>query len=214
VENSRGEVLWQANPIRTTVLAPQEAWLMVDMMEDVIRRGTAHSAVWAQGFHVPAGGKTGTTNDGTNVWFIGYTPDIVAGVWMGFDQPQKIKANAQGGQLAAPAWTAFMTEVYQHRPAPKEWTRPDDIIGVEIDRSTGLLSNPFCPTDVVGIEYYIEGTQPMRECDVHSPFNMFMTDSGAISPDFRRLPTPPLPDAKKKADSARVIPDPFKIPPP
>ena len=73
----------------------------------------------AAGFHYPAGGKTGTTNDGTNVWFIGYTPDLVAGVWMGFDQPQKIKANAQGGVLAAPAWTSFMREVYRRRPAPR-----------------------------------------------------------------------------------------------
>ena len=69
-------------------------------------------AASARSSHYPAGGKTGTTNDGTNVWFIGYTSDLVAGVWMGFDRPQKIKANAQGGILAAPAWTAFMNEVY------------------------------------------------------------------------------------------------------
>src|SRR5690606_11909305 len=74
VENAGGEVLWQANPSRTTVLAPQEAWLMVDMMQDVVRRGTAYGSVWAQGFRHPAGGKTGTTYDGTDVWFIGYTP--------------------------------------------------------------------------------------------------------------------------------------------
>ncbi|MEO5589611.1 MAG: PBP1A family penicillin-binding protein, partial [Gemmatimonadaceae bacterium] len=79
VENARQEVLWQQTPSRTTVLSPEEAWIMVDMMKDVIRRGTASGSVWGAGFHHPAGGKTGTTNDGTNVWFIGYTADLVAG---------------------------------------------------------------------------------------------------------------------------------------
>jgi membrane peptidoglycan carboxypeptidase len=67
-------------------------------MKDVVRRGSA-AGVWASGFHIPAGGKTGTTNDGTNVWFVGFTADLVAGVWMGLDRPQKIKSNAQGGVL-------------------------------------------------------------------------------------------------------------------
>ena len=80
-----------------------------------MRRGSAAS-VWASGFHIPAGGKTGTTNDGTDVWFIGYTPDLVTGIWMGFDRPQKIQSNAQGGRLVAPAWTSYMSEIYQRRP--------------------------------------------------------------------------------------------------
>ena len=124
VENSRGEVLWQPRYERVPVLSPEEAWLMVDMMKDVVQRGTAYQAVWNSGFHIPAGGKTGTTNDGADAWFIGYTADLVAGVWMGFDKPQKIKSNAQGGQLAAPAWTSFMKEVYQRKPAPPDWPRP------------------------------------------------------------------------------------------
>src|SRR5205807_2644410 len=115
VENQKSEVLWEPQPKHTEVLSPSEAWLMVDMMKDVVQRGTAAGSV-GQYFHVPSGGKTGTTNDGTDVWFIGYTADLVAGVWMGFDKPQKIKANAQGGILAAPAYTTFMTEVYRRKP--------------------------------------------------------------------------------------------------
>ena len=111
---------------------------MVDMMKDVVRRA-ARRGVWASGFHVPAGGKTGTTNDGADVWFIGYTPDLVAGVWMGFDHPQKIMSNAQGGRLAAPAWTSFMSEIYQRQPAPPDWPRPDGLVMREIDKYTGLL---------------------------------------------------------------------------
>jgi penicillin-binding protein 1A len=123
VENQKGEILWQPTPTRTQVLSPEEAWVMVDMMKDVVRRGSA-AGVWSSGYHYPAGGKTGTTTDGTNVWFIGFTADLVAGVWMGFDRPQKIKDNAQGGVLAAPAWTAFMTEIYRRKPAPPDWPKP------------------------------------------------------------------------------------------
>jgi penicillin-binding protein 1A len=167
VENARQEVLWQQTPSRTTVLSPEEAWIMVDMMKDVIRRGTAAGSVWGAGFHYPAGGKTGTTNDGTNVWFIGYTADLVAGVWIGFDKPRKIMSDAQGGRLAAPAWTAFMIDVYRRRQAPPDWPRPQSIITREIDFSTGLLQTPYCPRDMVGSEVYIPGTEPTRECDKH-----------------------------------------------
>ncbi len=161
---------------------------MVDMMKDVVRRGTAASSVWGAGFHYPAGGKTGTTNDGTNVWFIGYTADLVAGAWMGFDRPQKIKDNAQGGVLAAPAWTTFMTEVYRRKPAPPDWPRPISIVTREIDISSGLLQTPYCPRNLVTTEFYISGTEPTRDCDKHGPFA-----NGGLPPiDTSPIPlTPP-----------------------
>ena len=168
VENQKGEILWQPTPTRTQVLSPEEAWIMVDMMKDVIRRGSA-AGVWASGFHLPAGGKTGTTNDGTNVWFVGYTADLIAGVWYGLDRPAKIKDNAQGGVLAAPAWSAFMTEVYRRKPSPPDWPRPLSIVTREIDVSSGLLQTPYCPRDLVTSEFYISGTEPTRDCDKHGP---------------------------------------------
>ncbi len=169
VENQKGEILWQPTPTRTQVLSPEEAWIMVDMMKDVIRRGSA-AGVWESGFHLPAGGKTGTTNDGTNVWFVGYTADLIAGVWMGLDRPQKIKDNAQGGVLAAPAWTAFVTEVYRRKPAPPDWPRPLSIVTREIDISSGLLATQYCPRNLVTSEFYISGTEPTRDCDKHGPY--------------------------------------------
>jgi penicillin-binding protein 1A len=135
-----------------------------------VRRGTAAGSVWSAGFHYPAGGKTGTTNDGTNVWFIGYTTDLVAGAWMGFDRPQKIKDNAQGGVLAAPAWTAFMTEIYRRKPPPPDWPRPISIVTRDIDISSGLLQTPYCPRNLVTTEFYISGTEPTRDCDKHGPY--------------------------------------------
>jgi penicillin-binding protein 1A len=169
VENQKGEILWQPTPTRTQVLSPEEAWIMVDMMKDVIRRGSA-AGVYASGFHLPAGGKTGTTNDGTNVWFVGYTADLIAGVWYGLDRPSKIKDNAQGGVLAAPAWTAFMTEVYRRMPSPPDWPKPLSIVTREIDVSSGLLQTPYCPRNLVTSEFYISGTEPTRDCDKHGPY--------------------------------------------
>ncbi|MDQ6827872.1 MAG: penicillin-binding transpeptidase domain-containing protein, partial [Gemmatimonadota bacterium] len=179
VENNKGEVLWEPAAARYEVLSREEAWLMVSAMKDVVQRGTAAS-VYASGFHVPAGGKTGTTNDGSDVWFIGYTPDLVAGMWMGFDKPQMIIRGAQGGRLVAPAWTAFMSEVYQHRPAPGDWPRPDAIVVREIDKTDGQLRNPYCPADVVITEFYLPGTEPTLECSVHNQF-WVPTDTGVKS---------------------------------
>ena len=178
VENAKGDVLWEPQSVRSQVLSPEEAWLMVDMLKDVVQHGTAYSSVWGAGFHIPSGGKTGTTNDGTDVWYIGFTADLVAGLWMGLDRPQKIKSNAQGGVLAAPAYTTFMKEVYSRKPAPPDWPRPEGILAREIDRTTAKLKNPFCPANVVATEYYIPGTEPIEECPVHSPFTS-ITDSTA-----------------------------------
>ena len=163
VETAAGEVLWQPRPEREAVLTPEEAWLMVNMMKDVTGRGTAYNAVAGAGFRVPSGGKTGTTNDGADVWFIGYTADLVAGLWVGFDRPTKIKANAQGGSLAAPAWTAFMQSVYARKPTPPDWPRPEGIIAREIDASTGLLANATCAGPIL-TEYFVVGTEPRLSC--------------------------------------------------
>jgi penicillin-binding protein 1A len=185
VETAKGEVIWTPEPIRVPVLAPEEAWLMVDMMKDVNRRGSAAGSVGSQ-FKLPSGGKTGTTNDGTNVWYIGFTPDLVAGVWIGFDNPQKIKDNAQGGLLAAPAWTSFMTEIYRRKPAPRDWPRPVAIVSKTID----LLSNMVWTRDCPGIEateFFISGTEPTIPC---GPMPGMTVDSVARPDTIRRRPPP------------------------
>ena len=177
VEDQKGNVLWSPEPQTIPVLSPEEAWLMVSVMKDVVQKGTAASSVGSV-FHYPAGGKTGTTNDGTDVWFIGYTSNLVAGVWMGFDKPQKIKPNAQGGILAAPAWTAFMTEVYKRKPPPADWPMPGDIVTRQIDVSTNMLLTPYCPRNVAGSEFYIPGTDPIELCTVHTGANPYPDTTG------------------------------------
>jgi len=169
VESATGEVLWQPEITRLPVMSVEESWLMVSAMKDVIRRGSAAVSVGAQ-FTKPAGGKTGTTNDGTNVWFIGYTSDLVAGVWMGFDKPVQITSDAQGGRLAAPAWTAFMNEVYLRKPSPPDWPTPPNIMRRQIDVTSNMLLTPFCPRSVSVTEFFIPGTDPARPCDIHTQF--------------------------------------------
>ncbi len=204
VENAKGEVLWEPAPVRTAVLSTGEAWLMTDILRDVVRRGTAARAV--AGLKVPAGGKTGTTNDGADVWFIGFTPDLVAGVWMGLDRPRTIMRNAQGGDLAAPAWTAFMTEVYRRRQLTADFAGPGGLLAVPVDRLTGLRAGSLCPADRVIIDYFVQGTEPTQECDgtVMGP----MGDSTRVDPVFE-LPGTPAPKPKRPpSDTA----NPFRLP--
>jgi penicillin-binding protein 1A len=193
VENAEGKVVWQPQFPREAVLSPEESWLMVSMMKDVVVRGTA-ARIWSSGFHVPAGGKTGTTNDGSDVWFIGYTADLVAGVWMGFDRPTKIKANAQGGELAAPAWTAFMTEVYRRKPQPPDWPRPDGVTVREIDALTGRLATSACVGNLV-TEFFVAGTEPTHTCMDNVPNTMLLrADSTLRAANSRDTVRPPPPD--------------------
>ncbi len=202
VENSKGDVLWEPAANRAPVMSPEEAWLMVSMMKDVVRKGTAAGSVGSQ-FSFPAGGKTGTTNDGSDVWFIGYTSDLVAGVWMGLDKPSKIKGDAQGGQLAAPAWTAFMREVYRRKPAPQDWPRPDGIVVRDIDPATGMLAGPGCAGSTQ--EFFIAGTDPTQTC-IPTGYGAPLDSTGAridTSFGFPPVGSPP----PRRAPSAAPYPD-------
>ena len=201
VENQQGEVIWQPLASRTQVLSPAEGWLMVSMMKDVVQRGTAAGSVWGAGFRVPSGGKTGTTNDGADVWYVGYTADLVAGVWMGFDRPKKIMSNAQGGRLAAPAFTQLMMEVYRRKPAPPDWPRPDAVVAGNACGSSGAY-----------VEYFLAGTEGDNGCGgvASDPFRIPSTSdsmSGAPNAAARVVP-PAAPRPKAKGDTA----NPFKIP--
>jgi len=187
VEDRSGKIVWQP-PVRTVeVMDTLHAWLMTDVLRDVVRHGTAVGSVGAR-INFPAGGKTGTTNDGFDVWFIGFTPDMVTGLWIGFDQPKKIKANAQGGVLVGPAWSAMMREVYERRSLPTAWSRPPGLTALDVDKTTGYKATPFCPKDVHYIESFIPGTEPAAFCPVHSPFGSIGV-MGGESPEPTKNPT-------------------------
>ncbi len=185
VEDRDGNIIWEPEPRLEPVMGTEHAWLMVDVLRDVVRRGTAAGSVGSR-INFPAGGKTGTTNEYNDVWFIGFTPDLVTGMWMGFDTPARIMSNAQGGRLVAPAWTAMMNEVYERRPVPAAWVRPSRLQVAEIDNTTGYLATAFCPPEVHYVESFIPGTEPTEYCPIHTSniFNPFgIGASGQPGPD-------------------------------
>lgn len=167
VEDARGNIVWEPQVRRNEVMDPQHTWIMTSMLRDVVDRGTAIGVRTRGGFAHPAGGKTGTTNDGTDVWFVGFTPELVTAVWIGLDVPRKIMFNAQGGRLAAPVWWQYMNEVYERRPAPEEWEQPEGLVLYEVDNITGYRATPFCPREVRYMEWFIPGTEPTEPCPVH-----------------------------------------------
>jgi penicillin-binding protein 1A len=142
VENHRGELLWAPAPPPQRAVEPGIAWIMTDMLREVVDRGTGYLArdpsVGALPYEVPAAGKTGTTNDATDVWFVGYTPDLLAGVWLGFDNPRPIGSGATGGTLAVPVWARVMRTAYANRKPPEPWARPSDVVMRRVSGGTVL----------------------------------------------------------------------------
>ncbi len=168
VEDATGKVLYQQQPARERVMPTDQAYVLNDMLRDVIRYGTGAGAVHRSGFNLPAGGKSGTTNDYTDVWFVGYTRDLIAGFWMGFDIQQRIQNGAQGGRFAAPAWANFMREVYERRPPPGDWSPPGGMVQREIDVTSGKLATPYCPQSVRRWEAFPPGAAPTEFCPLHT----------------------------------------------
>jgi penicillin-binding protein 1A len=166
IEDARGNVLWRAPRSAPAVLDPGVAYLTTTLLEDGIDRGTGQ-AVRREGFWLPAAGKTGTTNDAKDVWFVGMTPDLVAAVWLGFDQPKEILPNAFGGNLVAPIWARTMKAAYANRAAPAGWEPPSSLVAATIDATTGGLATDKCPPENVRVEHFIPGTEPLEHCPVH-----------------------------------------------
>ncbi len=164
VVDRNGDLVWEARPRTQRVLDPAVAFVLTTILEDVVDRGTG-AAVRAAGFGAPAAGKTGTTNNSTDAWFVGYTPDLVAGIWIGFDDPKPIIRGASGGTLAAPTWGRMMRRIYQSRPAPSGWSSPGGVVTAEVDRTTGNRVNPECRgPGPVYTEYFIGRTPPAGSC--------------------------------------------------
>ncbi|MGH7676458.1 MAG: penicillin-binding protein 1A [Gemmatimonadales bacterium] len=172
VEDRDGNILWRGIEQREPVMDREHSWLLLDMMRDVVRRGTAYNAVWKAGFNLPSAGKTGTTDDYTDAWYVGVTTEIVTGIWVGYDLQQRIMSGAGGGRIVAPAWTAFMREVYDRRPPPADWARPDSLVTREVDLGTGYLATLWCPLQSRHWDWFHPGTEPTQSCPVHAPFGV------------------------------------------
>lgn len=137
------------------------AFVLRDMMRDVVERGTATVVRRIVGPDVPVAGKTGTTDDNTDVWFVGMTPEIVAGVWVGFDRPQVIaSSNVAGGSVAAPVFARMLERAGYNKPSDDWSAPPPGVTPAEIDRVTGRLATGSTPPDRRLTEYFLSGTEP------------------------------------------------------
>ncbi len=170
IEDKTGRTIYESDTESARVLEEQVAWIMLTVLRDVVTTGTAYRV--RRDYlapEIPAAGKTGTTNDESDIWFVGFTPDLLAAVWIGLDDPTKIFDNAVGGGHAAPVWGAFMQRVYQDRPIPNPWERPGGLVYRTVDKLSGKLATEYCPLDGIYTEVYLPGTEPMEECDLHQP---------------------------------------------
>ncbi|MEK7393232.1 MAG: penicillin-binding transpeptidase domain-containing protein, partial [Fibrobacterota bacterium] len=126
ITSQDGALLERSNPKSSKVMDSASAYVINDMMRDVVRHGTAFG-VAASGFNFPSGGKTGTTNDYTDAWYIGYTPIYTCGVWMGFDQKKKLGSGFTGAKVAVPIWIDVMKAAHRGRPVV-DWPRPSRVV--------------------------------------------------------------------------------------
>jgi 1A family penicillin-binding protein len=165
VRDGRGAILHETLPQQRRVMTEPVAFQMVSMLQDVVERGTGASAR-ALGVRGPVGGKTGTTNDARDAWFVGFSSSVVVGVWAGFDQPRTIRADAGGARIALPIWADFMRRTARQLPAAA-FTAPPGVQPVAICRLSAHRAAEECPQYV---EYFKDGDEvPDRLCPIHAP---------------------------------------------
>ncbi len=178
VEDADGKVLFESRQKAQQVISPQTAFLLTNMLTDVVNQGTAYKAR-QEGFTLPAAGKTGTTNDFVDAWFVGYTPNLVTGVWIGFDKPRTIISNGFAGELAVPLWARFM-KAATARHGPDTFKAPQGVMGVNVCRLSGQLPGAMC--DRVITEYFVRGAAPTQVCQEHYLFASSTQIANVLSP--------------------------------
>lgn len=169
VKDSMGKILEENQPRMQDVLKPESAYIMTSMMESVVNEGTA-TRIRADGITFSCAGKTGTTDNQADVWFIGFTQDLIAGCWVGFDNRRSLGAWISSSNTPVPIWAEFMKDVYKER-TPEHFSKPQKIVTVKIDPDTGLLYTPKCKKWID--EVFIEGTVPTEKCSKHDGFETF-----------------------------------------
>jgi len=167
IEDRYGNVLKEYAPEKKEVFKEEVAYVMTNMLQTVMDKGTGGSARWKYKFYHPAAGKTGTTQAYTDAWFVGYSPFISAGVWFGVDGPPIVSlgSSMDGSQAALPAWARFMRRAHELMDLPRaDFDRPEGVINVEICSESKKMPNKSCPVET---EIFIRGTDPTRHCTIH-----------------------------------------------
>jgi penicillin-binding protein 1A len=215
VETTEGEVLYKAEQKPQQGVSESTAFLMTTMMADVVNAGTG-AAARSVGFTLPAAGKTGTTNDYHDAWFVGFTPRLAAGVWIGYDQPRTIIGRGYASVLAVPLWGRFMASATRKDSA--EWfDAPATIATATICRLSGKLATDGCREAVivdesgnikrgsaVHSEYFVRGTEPAEACPLHqrilaSPLRAIASLLGPSKPSSQSVSSQPPPERVAEA---------------
>ena len=172
VKDRYGNILEENTPHGKEVLRKATAYIVTDLLRGVITGGTGGRTRWMYKFYRPAAGKTGTTNDFTDAWFVGYTPQIATSVWVGFDNPAQTFGEGQdGARVALPIWAPFMKAAHDTMRLPEEdFPMPETVLQVEICQSSKKLANPECPGNLVYKEIFMQEYEPANHCDVHTSF--------------------------------------------
>jgi penicillin-binding protein 1A len=183
VLDTNGVIVWSQQPEAHRIVDPAVAFIATSMMQDVVNRGTG-TGVRAGGFTGPAAGKTGTTQDASDVWFVGFTPEIVGTVWIGFDRRQRILRGATGGELAAPIWGRMMRRITKNTGG---WTAPAGVVERTVDEMGSIVSEGCVPQGGTYTEYFITGTAPSGNC---YPQGYAYGDSLGLAEDWQYEPVP------------------------
>ena len=163
IEAPDGTVLWAQEIQTAPAMDPQDAYEITSMLRSVVDYGTGR-ALRDAGITGAIAGKTGTTNSGTDVWFVGFSPSLVAGVWFGYDTPRSLGDGASGGRLAAPAWAEIYMNGWRERRGAV-FQVPQGMVAAEIDPESGQLAGDFCPARMT--EYFKPGREPREVCELH-----------------------------------------------
>jgi len=165
IEAPDGTLLWSSEMVRTPgAMAPADAYEITEMLQGVVNYGTGKT-IRDMGVTGAIAGKTGTTNSGEDVWFVGFTPTLVAGVWFGYDTPRQISTNASGGRLAAPAWAEFYQAGW-HEPRGSVFVPPVGMVSAVVDPQSGELATEWCPSRTR--QWFKPGSEPREECHLHT----------------------------------------------
>ncbi len=179
VEDARGQLLWQQPaPLERPILSPQVAYLVTDILSDNDARSIAFGPASPLKLSRPAAAKTGTTTDWRDNWTVGYTPDLVAAVWVGNSDNSPMQG-VSGISGAAPIWHDFMEEAMKGRPA-SEFAEPAGLVRQEVCPESGELPSPWCPNRRV--ELFLQGTAPMATCSWHRPLRIDRTNGLLAGP--------------------------------
>jgi penicillin-binding protein 1A len=229
VEDSDGAVLFTDEGKGARAVSEATAFLMASMLADVVNAGTAYRARQS-GFALPAAGKTGTTNEYVDAWFVGFTPNLVTGVWVGFDQPKTIIRNGYAGDVAVPLWAGFMKTAT--RGAKPEWIeKPSSVVGLNVCRLSGKLPNNGCDhvevvnrdgsletRSMIYTEYFVRGTQPSDVCPLHPERSFIDALAGVFGRDSGPAPVAAeaagLPAAPVSTSGPATVPAPAPGAPP